>query len=119
MRPIILEDARKTFTLDQDKVLSPEETVRRFRARLSAVQLDILQDTVRIDTGRLGIPVFLSRCGADARRVIGTKKQMGKGATPAQAEASAVMELAERFSFFSFVQDASRFEIAPMRALEG
>jgi ribosomal protein S12 methylthiotransferase accessory factor len=63
--------------------------------------------------------VFLSRCGADARRIIGTKKQMGKGATPAQAEASAVMELAERFSFFSFVQDASRFETAPMRSLEG
>jgi len=29
-----------------------------------------------------------------------TQKQMGKGASPAQAEASAVLELVERFSFF-------------------
>ena len=33
-----------------------------------------------------------------------TKKQMGKGASPAQAEASALMELAERYSFFSFIR---------------
>ena len=38
MRALVLDDAVKTFTVDQDKVLSPEETVRRFRARLSAVQ---------------------------------------------------------------------------------
>ena len=30
---------------------------------------------------------------------------MGKGGTPDQSEASAVMELAERFSFFSFVKN--------------
>jgi ribosomal protein S12 methylthiotransferase accessory factor len=119
MRALVLDDAVKTFTVDQDKVLSPEETVRRFRARLSAVQLDVLKEAVRIDTARLGIPVYLSRCGADAVRVIGTKKQMGKGATPAQAEASAVMELAERFSFFSFVKNPSHFHTAALTDLEG
>jgi ribosomal protein S12 methylthiotransferase accessory factor len=36
---------------------------------------------------------------------------MGKGATPEQAEASAVMELAERFSFFSFCRDTANFVI--------
>ena len=41
--------------------------------------------------------------------VTGTKKQMGKGATPQQAEASAVMELAERFSFFSFYRNPKNF----------
>jgi len=119
MRSLVLNDALKTFTLDQDKVLSPEETVRRFRARLASVSLDILKETVRIDTGRLGIPVYLSRCGADARRIIGTQKQMGKGATPSQAEASAVMELAERFSFFNFVATPSNFQTAPLATLEG
>ena len=106
---IILEDAFKTYTLDQDKILSPEETVRRFKKRLKDVNLDILGKTDRIDNGRLDIPVFFSQCGKDARDVIGTKKQMGKGGTPRQAEASAVMELAERFSFFSFCKDPKNF----------
>lgn len=113
----VLQDAFKTFTHDQDKAIPPDETLRRFRQRLAAVRLDLLKDTVRIDNGRLGIPVYLSRCGQDAQRVIGTRKQMGKGATPQQAEASAVMELAERFSFFSFVQNPSHFTVAPLTAL--
>lgn len=106
---IVLKDAFKTYTLDQDKVHTPEETVRRFRQRLKEVDLDILEGVVRVDRGRLDIPVYFSMCGKDARDVIGTKKQMGKGGTVAQAEASAVMELAERFSFFSFSKEPSRF----------
>ncbi len=106
---ITLQDAYKNDTLDQDKSLSPKETVQRFRETLKGVDLDILEKTERIDNGRLGIPVFFSQCGKDARNVIGTKKQMGKGGTPQQAEASAVMELAERFSFFSFCKDPQNF----------
>ena len=99
---IKMNDAFKGYTDDQDKILTPEETVRRFRERLASIDLDILEETVRIDSGRLDIPVYFSVCGKDAESVIGTKKQMGKGGTPQQSEASAVMELAERFSFFSF-----------------
>ena len=106
---IVLKDAFKKFTLDQDKILPPEETVRRFKEKLRAVDLDLLEYTVRIDKGRLNIPVYFSTCGKDAVNVIGTKKQMGKGATPQQAEASAVMELAERFSFFSFLKNPENF----------
>lgn len=106
---IVLEDAFKAYTLDQDKIFSPEETVQRFKQKLSQVNLDILQSTKRIDTGRLGIPVYMSICGQNAQAVTGTKKQMGKGATPQQAEASAVMELAERFSFFSFFKNPDNF----------
>jgi len=65
---------------------------------------NILRQVMRIDTGRLDIPVFISICGDQAKGVTGTQKQMGKGAAPAQAEASALMELAERFSFFSFIK---------------
>ena len=106
---IILKDAFKRFTLDQDKILPPEETVIRFKNKLNKVDLDILEHTVRIDKGRLDIPVYFSSCGKDAVEIIGTKKQMGKGATPHQAEASAVMELAERFSFFSFCKNPGNF----------
>lgn len=109
MAVVTLQDAFKGFTLDQDKVLAPQETVRRFRERLKAVELDILKGTVRIDNGRLDIPVYFSLCGRDAENIIGTKKQMGKGGTPEQAEASAVMELAERFSFFSFLKKSENF----------
>ena len=106
---IILKDAFKKFTLDQDKILPPQETVRRFKEKLKTIDLDILENTVRIDKGRLNIPVYFSTCGKDAVNIIGTKKQMGKGATPEQAEASAVMELAERFSFFSYLRNPENF----------
>lgn len=106
---IELKDAKKGYTYDQDKIMSPEETVKRFKERTAALDLDILSQTRRIDNGRLDIPVFFSECGADAQRVTGTKKQMGKGGTPEQSEASAVMELGERFSFFSFVNKDENF----------
>jgi len=104
-----LRDAFKTETFDQDKVISPKETIQRFKSALKKVDLDIFERTERIDSGRLGIPVFFSVCGKDAKHISGTKKQMGKGADPEQAEASAMMELAERFSFFSFRNDPKRF----------
>lgn len=116
---IILKDAFKRFTLDQDKILSPEETVIRFKKKLKKVDLDILEYTVRIDKGRLDIPVYFSSCGKDAVEIIGTKKQMGKGATPYQAEASAVMELAERFSFFSFCKNPEYFFVEKYCNLKG
>ncbi|MCX5893844.1 MAG: YcaO-like family protein [Deltaproteobacteria bacterium] len=99
-----LTDAYKGYTYDQDKSLTPEETVRKVRERLAALDLEILAETMRIDSGRLDIPVYISLLGADARRVVPTQKQMGKGATPIQSEASALMELVERFSFFTFIE---------------
>ncbi len=109
----ILEDRIKGYTYDQDKLIPPEETVQKFREKLAAIDLDILKQTRRIDNGRIGIPVFYSECGKDARDIIGFNKQMGKGATPAQAEASAIMELAERFSLFSFARESRNFFQAP------
>ncbi len=106
---VTLNDAFKTFTIDQDKILPPDETVMQFKSKLKKLNLNLLEQTVRIDNGRLDIPIYFSICGSDAASVIGTKKQMGKGATPAQSEASAVMELAERFSFFSFTKNPQNF----------
>lgn len=115
---ITLQDAFKRFTLDQDKIFPPEETVKRFKQKLEQLNLDILESTVRIDNGRLDIPIFFSYCGKDARVLTGTRKQMGKGATPQQAEASAVMELAERFSFFSFAGNPANFTVERFRNIK-
>ena len=106
---VTLNDAYKSFTKDQDKILHPEETVKRFKDKLKTIELDILKSAIRIDNGRLDIPIYFSTCGKDAAAVTGTKKQMGKGGTPQQAEASALMELAERFSFFSFAKNPENF----------
>lgn len=105
-----LKNCPKTYSKEQDKACPPEETVRRVRERLAAFGTDVLAEARRIDTGRLGIPVYMSICGNAARGIMPTRKQMGKGASPIQAEASALMELTERFSFFSFWDKEENFE---------
>lgn len=104
MSKIVLKDAIKTYTYDQDKVISPVETVKQAKQKFRDINLDILKKTERIDSGRLSIPVFMSICGMDAIKTTGSKRHMGKGATPDQAEASALMELVERYSLFNFIK---------------
>ena len=98
---ITLSPCPKAYTKDLDKAVPPAQTVARVRARLTACHLDILARTTRVDVGRLGIPVYLSVCGEDAKRIMPTRKQMGKGSSPEQAQASAVMELRGRYAVFS------------------
>ncbi len=105
----LLSDAFKLPNSEHDKIMSPQETIEQFKVRAKAAKLNILKETRRIDNKRLGIPVYYSVCGHDASRLTGTKKQMGKGVTPELAEASAVMELAERFSLYSFMDNTSNF----------
>jgi ribosomal protein S12 methylthiotransferase accessory factor len=107
---IKIHSCPKGYVTDLDKTCSPEETVARAREALTLQGERILAQTRRIDTGRLGIPVFMSICGEAAREIMPTRKQMGKGASPAQAEASALMELVERFSFFSFWNAPENFQ---------
>lgn len=106
---IELNDCPKAYTTDQDKACSPVETVTRVKGLLAEKCKGVLAETDRIDTGRLGIPVFVSTCGPEAKKVMPTRKQMGKGASPEQAEASALMELVERFSYFSFWSEEENF----------
>ncbi len=117
-KPLQLSDAFKQYCHDQDKVITPEQTVARFKQRLAENNLNILDEIVRIDNGRLDIPVYFSICGPEARAAIGNYKQMGKGATPAQSQASAVMELGERFSLFSFLRNSENFTLAPKKSLK-
>jgi len=107
-----LNPAYKDSRTASDKTLSAEETVRIFTEKSESANLDILEKTTRIDNGRLDIPVYFSTCGPDAFSLTGTRKQMGKGATPELAKASAVMELAERFSIYSFLGNPDNFTTA-------
>ncbi len=98
----VLKDSYKESGAGFDKVRSPDETLQWVRERLARLDIPVLQETERIDQRRLGIPVYVSRYTPQAACLTGTYKQMGKGITAAQAEASAVMELVERFSVFWF-----------------
>ncbi len=115
---ITLGSCPKVWHKDQDKACSPAETVARVRQALAQSSQNILIENRRIDTGRLGIPVFMSICGEDAKRIMPGRKQMGKGASPEQAEASALMELVERYSFFSLWEDNSRFHVMTWKQAE-
>ncbi|MFH1033904.1 MAG: YcaO-like family protein [Pseudomonadota bacterium] len=101
---INLQSVPKVYHQEQDKARPPQQTVDWARGRFAGLGQEVLQKTLRIDTGRLDIPVYLSLCGQAASALTNTKKQMGKGASPVQAEASALMELAERYSFFHFMR---------------
>ncbi|MCG6929631.1 MAG: YcaO-like family protein [Desulfofustis sp.] len=116
-RTITFNNCPKTFTRDQDKARTPEETISQFYERIEAFDVKILSEVRRIDNGRLDIPVYFSVCTDEARALTGTKKQMGKGASPEQSRASACMELAERFSFFSFKADSGNFIVGDFKTL--
>lgn len=115
---IVLRPCPKGWREDLDKSVSPGETFRKVSEKLASLKLDIVADTVRVDTGRLGIPVYLGVCGSDARRIMPVRKQMGKGSSVAQARASALMELMERYAFFSFWERRPHFERATWREAE-
>ena len=73
--PLRLKDAFKQYKHDQDKIIISEKTVERFKQRLADNKLDILDDIVRVDKGRLDIPVYFSVCGPQARAAIGNYKR--------------------------------------------
>ncbi len=99
---ITIQDSLKTFSHDQDKTRPRAHNCLGARDPRQIQNERACQDDA-IGHGRLDIPIYISLCGEDATRFTGTKKQMGKGATPQQSEASALMELMERFSFFYFI----------------
>ena len=106
-----LKNAFKQSYRDQDKLIPPKQTVQNAKKQLEKIDLDILHETRRIDNNRLGIPVYFSVCGADAQKRTGKRKQMGKGADSSQAEASAIMELVERFSLYDFMAQEHHFHV--------
>ncbi len=110
----ILESCLKGSLVFGDKSLHPKETIQRAQGRFEAGSQPVLQKTQRVDKGRLGIPVYVSLYTPFAQKITGNHKQMGKGMTAWHAEASAIMELVERYSLFSFVN--SLFDNAEPRS---
>ena len=101
----------KQYTSDADKAVSPGETVERATTVFSKHGQTILKELKRIDTGRLGIPVYFSYYGSRAKEMgVPKRQQMGKGASAEQAQCSALMELAERYSYFGYVNNPQNFE---------
>lgn len=91
-----------------DKTRFPEETIKIVEERLKSCQMKIFKGLQRIDKGRLGIPVYISLYDVDGTSVTGNFKQMGKGASDILSQASALVELVERFSLFRFYKEAHK-----------
>lgn len=83
-----------------DKAISPAETVKNVNKLFKRIDLDLVKEITRIDSGRLDIPVYVCEAGKDCNTP--TRRSMGKGPTPDQSAASALMELVERFSHANF-----------------
>ncbi len=115
---IKLKSCPKRYVQELDKAISPRETVEKIEKILKSFAGEILAGTKRVDTGRLGIPVYFSLYGKDARRFVPARKQMGKGPSPEQAKASALMELVERYSFFSFFSSSHNFALSSWRGAQ-
>lgn len=76
------------------RTVPPEETVKKVLPLLQKAGMDPLEDIT--DRDNLGIPVFSVYRKKTAKGTFGNYN--GKGATPEQAKASAVMEAMERYS---------------------
>ena len=76
------------------RTMPPEETLRRVLPLLEKAGMDPLEDIT--DRDNLGIPVYSVYRKKTAKGTFGNYN--GKGATPEQAKASAVMEAMERYS---------------------
>ena len=91
---IRLQSCRKAYARETQRTIPPEVTLERAKARLPAAGITRVADITNLD--RIGIPVFSSirpTAGAGAISVYN-----GKGATPVEAEVSAMMEGIERYS---------------------
>ena len=106
-----LERCKKKYVDGTHRVCSPQETYDAVSSKMPAVSIDSVEDITSMD--RLAIPVFLA-CGHDDRSGA-TFTFKGKGASPIEAQVSAMMEALERYcSAF----DESRVLVAPESALD-
>ena len=89
-----LRSCIKRYKKDTHRAVSPEETFSRIESKMTIAGITRVADITDLD--RIGIPVFSSiRPGAEKGAV---SVYNGKGATPAEAKVSAMMEGIERYS---------------------
>ncbi len=100
----MLKSSFKNYTGVQEKTCHPQETIERVLKNLDSLGIQVLKKIFRIDDlDRIGIPVYVCKVYEEVGKRLGMDESFGKGATPEQAEASALMELVERYSNFSFL----------------
>ena len=93
MAGIILNRCPKV-SMSGIRVIPPEETLKRVLPLLEKAGMDPVEDIT--DRDNIGIPVYSVYRKNTAKGTFGNYN--GKGATPEQAKASAVMEAMERYS---------------------
>lgn len=100
----MLKSCFKRYTYGQEKACSPIETIEKAFKRLTQIDTPILKEILRIDDlDRIGIPVYMCKVNEEISKSLRIGESFGKGVTSEQAKASALMELVERFSNFSFL----------------
>nr|QNO46752.1 hypothetical protein DEIDBPHB_00001 [Methanosarcinales archaeon ANME-2c ERB4] len=89
-----LKPCIKKYKKDTHRAVPPEETLSRIESKMAVAGITRVADITDLD--RIGIPVFSSiRPTADDGAI---SVYNGKGATPAEARVSAMMEGIERYS---------------------
>jgi len=89
-----LKSCTKKYKKDTHRAVPPEETLSRIESKMVTAGITRVADITDLD--RIGIPVFSSiRPTADDGAI---SVYNGKGATPAEARVSAMMEGIERYS---------------------
>jgi len=91
---MILRSCIKKYKTDTHRAFSPEETLDRIAPKMELAGITRVADITNLD--RIGIPVFSSIRPAADKGAISVYN--GKGATPAEARVSAMMEGIERYS---------------------
>lgn len=102
----------KRYRQDTHRSVSPEETLALVEGKLPAAGITRVADITGLD--RIGIPVFSSVRPAAVRGAVSVYN--GKGATPAEARVSAIMEGIERYS--AEVGDPAKRDIVILRFSE-
>jgi putative methanogenesis marker protein 1 len=90
----MLRSCIKKYKTDTHRAFSPEETLERIAPKMELAGITRVADITNLD--RIGIPVFSSIRPAADKGAISVYN--GKGATPAEARVSAMMEGIERYS---------------------
>jgi len=91
---VTLSPCRKAYREDTHRAVSPEETLARVAEKIPVAGITRVADITNLD--RVGIPVFSSIRPTAQEGAVSVYN--GKGATPAEARVSAVMEGIERYS---------------------
>ncbi|MEW6327769.1 MAG: YcaO-like family protein [Thermodesulfobacteriota bacterium] len=107
-----LNPSPKGYCYGQHKAISPEETVQRALSSLASTGRPVFEGVSQLDhLDRIGIPAYVCKVNPAIRQSMGLTDTLGKGITVAQAQASALMELVERYSAVSFLENdnASHF----------